>query len=204
MTQVLIALGAGLAVLTLLSASCSPSETVPASAASSALWGEMKPVVSVKELMTDVIDPAADHVFNAVSTTIGPNGIVEVEPKTDEDWARVKSGAVTVAEGILLLKIPRPIAPPTDPPSTDPDNAELSPDQILAKILADPVLWNAKIEALRNINLTILDIVKRRNAKELVEAGAILDEACETCHLEFWYPAEKGLMQSLDQRLRSR
>ena len=196
----------GLAALTLLGSSCSTSETVPAPAASAplpALWGEMKPVVSVKELMADLIDPASDNVFNAVSTTIGPNGIVEVEPKTDEDWARVRSGAVTLAEGISLLTIPRPIAPPNDRSTPVADNSELPPDQIRAKILADPVLWNAKIEALRNINLTILDVAQRRNVSELTEAGAILDQACETCHLEFWYPGEKGLLQSLDRQLRS-
>ena len=165
----------------------------------------MKPVVSVKELMADLIDPASDYVFDAVSTTIGAKGIVEVEPRTDEDWARVRSGAVTLAEGISLLKIPRPIAPPDDRPAApDSGNEEMPPDQIRAKILADPVLWNAKIEALRNIDLTILDVVKRRNVSELTEAGAILDSACETCHLEFWYPGEKGLLQSLDRQLRDR
>jgi hypothetical protein len=189
----------------MLCASCSRTETVPAPPSAPGLWGELTPVVSVKELMADLIDPASDDVFNAVSTTIGAKGIVEVEPRTDEDWARVRSGAVTLAEGISLLKIPRSIAPPADrtaPP--DPDNAEMPPEQIRAKILADPVLWNAKIEALRNINRTILDVVKRRNVSELVEAGAILDQACETCHLEFWYPGEKGLLQSLDRQLRRR
>ena len=155
--------------------------------------------------MADLIDPASDNVFNAVSTTIGAKGLVEVEPRTDDDWARVKSGAVTLAEGISLLKVPRPIVPADDrSEASDSNNAEMSPDQIRAKILADPVLWNAKIEALRNINLTILDIVKRRNAADLVEAGEILDQACETCHLEFWYPAEKGLLQSLDRQLRNK
>jgi hypothetical protein len=201
-----VALVAGLVAVTLW-ASCSRPETTPAPAAAPALWGEITPVVSMRELMADLIDPASDSVFNAVSTTIGPKGIVEVEPSTDEDWARVRSGAVTLAEGISLLVIPRPIAPPASPdrPSAaDSDNAELPPDQVRAKILADPVLWNAKIAALRNINLTLLDVVKRRNVSELVEAGAILDQACETCHLEFWYPGEKGLLQSLDRTLRRR
>ena len=109
------------------------------------------------------------------------------------------------AEEKRLLSIPRPIVSPGDAPAApDPDNAELPPDQIRAKILNDPVLWNAKIAALRNINLAILDIVKRRSVSDLVEAGATLDEACETCHLEFWYPREKGLMESLDRQLRNR
>ena len=79
-----------------------------------------------------------------------------------------------------------------------------APDQIKAKLEADPVLWNAKIEALRNISLEILEIVKRKDVKELAEAGEILDHACENCHLEYWYPAEKDLMKKLDRRLLGR
>jgi len=86
--------------------------------------------------------------------------------------------------------------------SVGPDASELTPDQIKAKIEADTVLWNAKIEALRNINLQVLEIVKRKDAKELSEAGEILDQACESCHLEYWYPAEKDLMKRLDRRLK--
>ena len=161
-------------------------------------------MVSVKELMNDMIDPASDNIFNAVRTVIGEKGIVETEPKTDEDWGKVRIGAVTMAEGIYLLKIPRPIAPPGElNNSVGPDASELAPDQIKAKLEADPVLWNAKIEALRNIGLEILEIVKRKDARELGDAGEILDQACENCHLEYWYPDEKDLMKKLDRRLLS-
>ena len=123
----------------------------------------------------------------------------------DEDWAKVRIGAVTLAEGIYLLKIPRAIAPPGELNySVGPDASELAPDEIKAKLEADPVLWNAKIEALRNISLEVLEIVKRKDVKELGEAGEILDHACENCHLEFWYPAEKDLMKKLDRRLLGR
>ena len=115
---------------------------------------EMKAVVSVKELMRFTIDPIADNIFDAVSWDITKKGIVETVPKTDEDWEKVKIGAVTLAEGIYLLKIPRPMAPPGDlNNSTGPNPPELSPAQIQAKLDADPVLWDAKIEALRNAAL---------------------------------------------------
>jgi hypothetical protein len=186
-----------------LSSTCSSSKQ--ASAPAPALWGDLKPAVSVKELMSDMIDPASDNIFNAVSTVISAKGTVETEPKTDEDWGKVRIGAVTIVEGIYLLKIPRPIAPPGELNySVGPDASELTPDQIKAKLEADPVLWNAKIEALRNIGLEILEIVKRKDAKELGEAGEILDQVCESCHLEYWYPAEKDLMKRLDRRLRGR
>jgi hypothetical protein len=111
-------------------------------------------------------------------------------------------GAVTLAEGIYLLKIPRPFAPPGDENnSTGPEPEELSPAQIKAKLEADPVLWNAKIEALRNVGLEVLEIVKRRDTMELWDAAENLDQACETCHLEYWYPGERALLKKLDRRL---
>src|SRR5215475_14006401 len=63
------------------------------------LWGDMKPIVSVKELMRDMIDPLADYVFDAVSTVVTQNGVVEKSPKTDADWDRVRMGGVSLAEG---------------------------------------------------------------------------------------------------------
>jgi hypothetical protein len=166
------------------------------------LWGDMKPVVSVKELMRDLIDPASDYVFDAVGTVIDKKRRVERIPKTDADWDRIRMGAVTLAEGVYLLKIPRPFAPPGDENnSTGPEPEELSPAQIKAKLEKDPVLWNAKIEALRNVGLEVLEIVKRRNVDELWDASDNLDAACENCHLEFWYPGEKAYLKKLDDRL---
>jgi hypothetical protein len=167
-----------------------------------ALWGELKPVVSVKELMRDLIDPVADNIFDAVGTVTTYESSVETTPKTDADWDKIRVGAVSLAEGAYLLKIPRQFAPPGDENnSSGPDAAELSPAQIKAKLEADPALWNAKIEALRNVGLEVLEIVKKRDVDALLDAGGDLDVACETCHLEYWYPGEKALMPKLDRRL---
>jgi hypothetical protein len=180
------------------------SAAKPPSAPAPALWGDLKPVVSVKELMRDMIDPASDFIFESVKTEVTKKGIIETMPRTDADWEKIRVGATTIAEGIYLLKIPRPFAPPGDENnSTGPEPAELSPAQILAKLEKDPVLWNAKIEALRNVGLQTLDIVKRRNAQELWDAGENLDNACETCHLEYWYPGQTEYLKKRNRSLQS-
>ena len=159
------------------------------------LLGDMKPVVSVKELMADMIDPLADHIFDAVWWDTTADGTVEHRPRTDDDWEKVRIGAVTLAEGIYLLKVPRPFAPPGDVNnSVGPNAPELSPAQIQAKLDKDPVLWNAKIEALRNVGLATLEAVKRKDVDALFQAGADLDVACEGCHLEYWYPGDKEIV----------
>jgi hypothetical protein len=169
------------------------------------LWGDVKPVVSVKELMRDMLDPAADYIFDAVKIVYTTSGTVETSPKTEQDWERIRIGAVTLAEGVYLLKIPRPFAPPGDENnSKGPDATELSPAEIKAKLEADPVLWNAKIEALRNVGLEVMEIVKRKKVDELWDAGQNLDQACEQCHLQYWYPGDVALLEKVDRDIQKR
>lgn len=200
---------AGALLLNLSMSACSSTPAPPQRSVSTPvashpqeLWGDLKPVVSVKELMRDLIDPASDFVFDAVGTVISKKGVIETRPRTDADWDRVRVGAVTLAEGVYLLKIPRPFTPPGDENNSGgPEPYELSPAQIKAKLEKDPVLWNAKIEALRNVGLEVLEIVKRKDVDELWDAAENLDQACEQCHLEYWYPGEKVLLKKLDARL---
>jgi len=120
-------------------------------------------------------------------------GTVETAPKADADWDQIQIGAVTLAEGAYLLKVRRPFAPPGDLNLSGGENPlELSPDQITARVVRDPVEWNARIEALRNVALEVMDIVKRRGTDQLWDAGENLDVACEACHRSYWYPGEKA------------
>jgi hypothetical protein len=186
--------------LTLCCSSSKPAAPPPAPA--QALWGDMKPVVSVKELMRDMIDPIADNIFDAIAIVDTAHGTERRVPKTDEDWAKIRIGAVTLAEGAYLLKVPRPFAPAGDDKTLSPvEGEELSPAQIKAKLEKDPVLWNAKIEALRNVGLEVMEIVRTRKVDELWDASDNLDAACENCHVAFWYPGEGRLLKGLDNKL---
>ena len=51
------------------------------------------PVLSVKELMENIVDPQADYVFDAVGSDITPKGIVDIKPTTDDDWTKIQRGA---------------------------------------------------------------------------------------------------------------
>src|SRR5215813_4648222 len=201
-----LALVAGLSTLVAVLSGCSPAKpaTPPSTTTpTQVLWGDMKPIVSVKELMRFMIDPASDNIFDAVKIVQTKNGTVERLPKTEEDWEKLRIGAVTLAEGIYLLKIPRPFAPAGDNNNntTGPDATELTPAQIEAKRAKDPVLWNAKIEALRNVGLEVMEIAKTKKTDELWEASYNLDQACESCHIQYWYPGDPALLQKVDRRL---
>jgi cytochrome c556 len=161
---------------------------------------DMKAIVSIKELMENIIDPIADNIFDAVAIDVTVQGVVETKPTTDEDWAKVRIGAVTLAEGVNLLKIPRPAAPIEDTNSSGALNApELSPEQVLAKIEQDRAKWNRYADELRAVALEALVSVKTKNADSLFEIGGKLDKACENCHLEYWYPGDRKLVLEDEQ-----
>jgi hypothetical protein len=174
-------------------ASKPPSQSDAPKLPSVTLWGDMKPVVSVKELMKYMIDPIADNIFDSVGTVVTKKGIEDRAPRTDDDWDKIETGAVTLAEGAYLLKVPRDFTPAGDRNNSEgPDAVELSPEAIKAKVLKDPVEWNARIETLRNAALAVMEIVKKRDKAALWDASENLDTACENCHRSYWYPGENA------------
>ena len=90
---------AGLLIVINVMVACSSSKAAPPSSGTSAattpaampmprLWGDLKPIVSVKELMRDMLDPAADNIFDAVKIVFTKKGAVETVPRTEKDCRR--------------------------------------------------------------------------------------------------------------------
>jgi len=164
--------------------SAKPEATQPAAAP------VFTPVLSVKELMENIIDPQADYVFDAVGSDVSPKGIVDIKPTTDEDWTKIQRGAYVLAESSNLLKMTRKMAP-DGVGNVAPGGPELTPSQIEAKVKENPALWNSHADTLRAEALKVIDIVRARDADKLLAAGSAIDQACEACHLDFWYPGDR-------------
>lgn len=176
----------------LLAAGCAPA-TPPAPAAP-----VLTPVVTVKELMTHIIDPIADWVFDAVGVDVTAAGVTEIKPVSDEEWLKVESGAITLAESANLLKMRRLVAPADDHRVNQPGQPapELSTAEIQAKIDGDFARWEQYVDQLRTASLDALTIIRKRDVQGLYTAGSLIDDACESCHLEYWYPGDKALIEA--------
>ena len=68
----------------------------------------------------------------------------------------------------------------------------MSPAEIQARIDVDRTSWNKHADGLRDEALKVLEIVKAKNSEQLFQAGTDLDRACESCHLDYWYPGDKA------------
>jgi hypothetical protein len=194
----LIRVAAGLCAA-VLTQQCASQPTAGSSAdagSNDRAWSaDMKPSLTIRELMTHFIDPTADFVFDAVVFDSNEKGTSHTVPVSEDDWAKVERGAWQLAESANLLMIPRQAEPPNTPGVTlrpGERAPELSGAEIDAKIDADRKKWNQHADALRVASLNALTIVKARNPDGILDAGSEIDKACESCHLEYWYPGDRA------------
>ena len=148
---------------------------------------EYAPTATIKDLMISLIDPSADVVWEAVQTIVTPAGTEERRPKTDEEWANVRSGALRVVEATNLLMIPgRHVARPGEKSETP--GVELEPEDIEANINKDRAQWNRLAKGLHDTSMEALKAIEARDVEALIEIGGRMDESCENCHTAYWYP----------------
>jgi cytochrome c556 len=153
----------------------------------------MTRVGTVKEIMEGIVDPNADVVWESVATNITAAGVEDKAPRTDEEWAVVQHSALMLAEAANLLKIKgREIARADDVNmKSGPDAPELTPPQIQEKVNRDWSLWISHANRLQETAIKAWAVANARNVNGIIEVGDTLDKACESCHLEYWYPDMK-------------
>jgi hypothetical protein len=149
------------------------------------------PVGSILEIMLGIVDPTADFIFESVSVVVTAAGSKETQPRTEDEWLAVRNNALILAEAGNLLKMARPVAPARaikgvefEPPGPD----DLSPAQIEALLKQNRTPFNNFAQKLTDAALVALRAVDARSVEGLFEAGDVIDQACEGCHMAYWYP----------------
>lgn len=138
--------------------------------------------------MDSTVDPAADGLWDSVAVTSTRKGVDEHQPRTDEEWAAVRRHAVTLMESMNLVVMNGRRAAP---PGTKAAEGELTPDEIDQHIAANRGALVGFAKALRATAAKALTAVDKKDVPGLFEAGGEIDEACEACHVTFWYPNQK-------------
>lgn len=158
--------------------------SVPAQAPAS---GDFMPRATLAEIMESIVMPAADVVWNATAINVTADGVEESAPETDEEWARVRAGAVELEEAANLLVIPGRAVDVPDAQSEAPD-VELEPSEIAALMVSNRAAWVGYAHALQATAIQALAAIDARDLDAITEVGGAIDAACESCHTQFWYP----------------
>ena len=151
-----------------------------------------KPSASIQDLMTSIVDPSADALWESVSSEMTSKGVEEKQPRTDQEWLAVRRDAIALLEaGNLLMMNGRPV---THGGKTTEDahiEGVSNPSQIRQAIDADPARFQASALVLHDAAAQALAAVDAKDPARLMLAGEKLDQACESCHSVYWYPNAK-------------
>jgi hypothetical protein len=178
---------AALAIGAALASACAPRAETQAPAAATA--AQLKPVASVLDLMLGEIDPAADFLWESVATISTEKGIEERQPRTDAEWQAVRFRALNLIEAANLLMIEgRRIAHPGQQLSEPAGPGDFTPEQSQAAVDADRTTYLAYARALQDTAMLTLAAIEKKDPDAMLAVGGALDEACEQCHVKFWYP----------------
>ena len=116
-------------------------------------------MLSMKQLMEYVIDPAVDEVWDSVAIIITEKGENQKAPKTDEEWAKVRNGAATVQEaGNLLMMKGR---------------------------VRDDKQWMAMAKRMSDAANIALKAAEKKDVAALFDSGATIYNACSACHAAY-------------------
>jgi hypothetical protein len=114
---------------------------------------------NMKDLMLNVLDPAADTIWESVGTIIDVEGVHEKAPSTDDEWAGVRAGAIQLAESGNLLMLP----------SRSSGSEE----------------WIAQASALIDASTRAMKAIDAKDKDALFTIGGDIYDVCTNCHKQF-------------------
>ena len=116
-------------------------------------------VADLPDLMSTVVDPAADVYWDAVGWIIDASGTTEIRPESPEEWEAVRNAAYQVAEsGNLMMMEGRAVDEPE---------------------------WTAFSQAIITVGLRAIEAAEARDEQGVFDVGAELYAVCTGCHATY-------------------
>ena len=115
---------------------------------------------TVRMLMANLVDPAADLVWDAVGTIVDYSGENHWEPETEEDWISVRYGAMSMIEAGNLLMM---------------ETRALDQDQ-----------WIRLSEEMMDAGMLMFQAAEAEDADLVFALGEDVYNSCNNCHMLYW------------------
>jgi hypothetical protein len=138
----------GLVLVAALAAACSGPPPPP-----------FKPAADLKQLMANVVEPAADEYWDAVGWIDDAQGTIEIQPETQEEWDAVRHHAYAIAESGNLMMLPTR--------AKDADE------------------WMRLSVALVEAGQRAIQAAEQKNKQAVFDTGAEIYDACTNCHAKY-------------------
>ena len=148
-----------------------------------------------KDIMHSMVDPSGDFVFQSIQEIADDRGAREKAPQTDAEWQDVR------AHLTVLLEVPdalvtegRMAAHPKDR-SKNPE-VENEPAQVQNLLDADRAGLLRRARRLHDAAAVAIKAVDAKDKDAYFRSLNGIDNACESCHLHYWYPNDKRAQEA--------
>jgi cytochrome c556 len=135
----------------------SACSTGPAQAPAQPQAAAYQPVVTLNQIMVNIVDPHSHEIWDAA--------VPAKAPKTDEEWRNVRHAAVTLAAAGSLTT--------------------MSGNGPKDQVWRDQKDWQKLSQAVSDAGLAASMAVQNRSVEALSKAGDQLLQACLNCHKEY-------------------
>jgi hypothetical protein len=146
---------------------------------------------TLHEIMVSLVTPASNGVWTIPDSIADPDS---AEGKAqaaniDADWTKVQQAAVLMAEIPNLLAMEgRLVVTPGAKLDGEGQGGNLTGAQIQEKLKTDRAAYLERLRVLQTASLDVLAAANKRDYEGVLNAGGKIEEACEACHKQFWYP----------------
>ena len=180
--------GLGLLPVLALVAACSSESEEPA-----------VPALTFHEVMKDKVDKNADELWDISNAAIGDAAGIDPAKMTDERWAQIEAKATAVQQAALEIAT-------MDPLVAAKPGVKISDEGIPGGHTAAMVQerFDKDPQKLRDLANALArhtgDLATAARAHDAAKAGPLIDQldgVCESCHLEYWYPDQKALVEEI-------
>jgi outer membrane murein-binding lipoprotein Lpp len=179
---------AWIVVPSLLLAGCSKKAEEPA-----------KPT-TLHEIMKNEIDNRADDVWAVGNKHMTEDPGLNGATMTDADWARLASASTSLQQAALdLAGLPDPIVvvKPGSKIAYEDTSWGDSAKSVQRNVDQDP---QGVRDLANSLAQHMADLAAAANKHDAATAGRLnneLDGVCEDCHVKYWYPSQKALIDSI-------
>ena len=130
----------------------------------------IKAVATREEIMHHLVIPNAQLVWGAVGSTATIEGVVEKQPKTDDEWFNIESAATTLMEAGNLLMM---------------DGRAMNSGK-----------WMDLARGLRESADTVRQAAKKHDSAALFDRGGDLFDSCQACHFTYRFEKDPKTMRT--------
>ncbi|MEO0061949.1 MAG: hypothetical protein RLZZ08_509 [Pseudomonadota bacterium] len=156
------------------------------------------PAPTFHEIMKEKVDKNADALWDLTNTAISDDAGLDAGKLTDAQWTEMATRAEAVQQAALeIAAMPDPIV--VAKPGVKIADEGIQGGHTAAMVQKEV---DRNPQGLRDMSSTMAahmgDMAKALRAHDAAKAGPLIDQldgVCESCHLEYWYPTQKALIE---------